>query len=339
MWLDGWAAAGKRVRETLLAFRQAGVTVDAVWMDWEGDPMGDWKSYEQARQCERCRRTIPPRALLDEVVFRQWRGQYWADLLGAYLGAPVKEVFPAAEVTNWMVNVSTPEVPLRYWNDRVLPPAVPSMMTATNTVAYGHTDFFLAAWDPAWTLDREHVDQLYTHLLLQMVSGDTRNRMTWAQGLKSFPWVARWVDETREKDRPILSRQRYREVLRHLWLRGADAMQVYNSTAPGYEHMALAEVEDALAVYAETNAYGELLRGEPLNLEVPPPQSDAAFWSGRRLVDRAVIRTFKPGGGEAQVQVEPWPGHPVTLLADGDGRTYRLRLGPAGVAVEGAQAR
>ena len=42
MWLDGWAAAGKRVRETLLAFKQAGVTIDAVWMDWEGDPMGGW---------------------------------------------------------------------------------------------------------------------------------------------------------------------------------------------------------------------------------------------------------------------------------------------------------
>jgi len=76
-----------------------------------------------------------------------------------------------------------------------------------------------------------------------------------------------------------------------------------------------------------------------LNLEVPPPQSDAALWSGRRLVDRAVIRTFKPGGGEAQVQVEAWPGHPVTLLADAAGRTYRLRLERTGVQVEAIQAR
>ena len=51
-----------------------------------------------------------------------------------------------------------------------------------------------------------------------------------------------------------------------------------------------------------------------MSLEVSPPQSDAAMWSGRRLVDRAVIRTFKPGGGEAQVQVEDVP---VASRADG----------------------
>jgi hypothetical protein len=334
MWLDGWAAAGKRVRDTLRAFKQAGVIVDAVWMDWEGDPMSDWRAHEQARNCERCRRTVPPRAMASPEAFRQWRGQYWMDLLGAYLGAPVKEVYPSAEVTNWMVNVSTPEAPVRHWDDRPLPPAVPSMMTATNTVAYGHTDFFKAAWKPEWPLDREHVDQLYTHLLLRMASDDARNRAIWAPGLKSFPWVARWVDETKEKDRPILSRERYREVLRHLWLRGIDGMQVYNAVVPGHEDMALAEVEDALTVYAEMNALGELLGGEPMNLEVPPPQSDAAMWSGRRRVDRAIVRAFKPGGGEAAVRVEAWPGHVVTLIADGAGRTYRLRLEQAGVEVE-----
>ena len=53
----------------------------------------------------------------------------------------------------------------------------------------------------------------------------------------------------------------------------------------------------------------------------------------------AAIRTFKPGGGEAQVQVEARPGHPVTLPADGNGRTYRLRLELTGVQVEATPAR
>ena len=54
-----------------------------------------------------------------------------------------------------------------------------------------------------------------------------------------------------------------------------------------------------------------------------------------------MIRTFKPGGGEVQVQVqvEAWPGHPVTLPADGIGRTYRLCLELTGVQVEAIQAR
>jgi hypothetical protein len=333
MWLDGWAAAGQKVRTTLRAFRDAGVQVAAVWMDWEGDPMGDWQSWEQARHCERCRRTMPAGALAGQTAFRQWRGQYWMDLLGTYLAAPVKEVYPAAEVANWMVNVSTPERPLRYWDDRVLPPAVPSMMTATNAVAYGHTDFFAAAWRDEWPRDREHVDQLYTHLLLRMVSDDTRNRAAWAPGLGSFPWVARWVDETAEKDRPIMSRERYREVLRHLWLRGVDGMQVFNRVMPGYEHMALAETEDALLVYAETMALGALLDGEPMNLDVPPVQSDAVLWSGRRRGHEALVRTFKQGSGSADVTVEAWAGRRVTLPADEKGRTYLLRLNVDGIQV------
>ena len=39
-----------------------------------------------------------------------------------------------------------------------------------------------------------------------------------------------------------------------------------------------------------------------------------------------MVRTFKPGGGEADVTVEAWPGKPVTLTANAMGKTYRLRL-------------
>jgi hypothetical protein len=333
MWLDGWAAAGNRVRTTLKTFRDAGVRVDAVWMDWEGDPMGDLESYEQAIHCERCRRTIPPRALAGKGVFRQWRGQYWLGLLDAYLAAPVKEVFPSAEVTNWMAKVSTPEVVPRYWTDVPLPPAVPSLMTSTNPVAYGHTELFHVAWQKEWPLDREHVDQLYTHLLLRMVSDDARNRAVWAPGLRSVPWVARWVDETKDRTAPIMSRERYREVLRHLWLRGIDDMMVYNPVMKGYEHMALAEAEDVLAIYREVQSFGALLDGEPLSLDYPGLQSDDVLWSGRRLGHDAVVRVFKQGGGSAEVAVTAWPGFPATLKADDRGRTYRLRLGVDGVAV------
>ena len=74
MWFDGWAAAGRKVRDVLRAFRDAGVRVDAVWMDWEGHPMGDLFSYEQASHCARCRATVPERAMANAEAFRQYVG-------------------------------------------------------------------------------------------------------------------------------------------------------------------------------------------------------------------------------------------------------------------------
>ena len=44
-----------------------------------------------------------------------------------------------------------------------------------------------------------------------------------------FPWVARYCPDVGDGTVPILSRPRYREILRHIWLRGADAMQIFNA--------------------------------------------------------------------------------------------------------------
>ncbi len=60
---DGWAIQARNVREPLQAFRDAGITVHGVWMDWEGDPWSMWMQFEQARHCTRCRTHLPRWAL------------------------------------------------------------------------------------------------------------------------------------------------------------------------------------------------------------------------------------------------------------------------------------
>jgi hypothetical protein len=333
MWLDGWAAAGRRVRDTLTRYKASGVPVDAVWMDWEGDPMPTFDAYEQARHCSRCRGTIPPAALVDAASFRTWRGRLWFDLLGAYLAAPVAEIFPAASITNWMATISTPERPLPFWEGTLQTPALPSMVSATNPVAYGIDEAFETGWSASWPVDRLHVDRFFTNVLLRMVSVDTANRAAWAPHLKSIPWVARWCHGAGGPDPrvPIMSRERYREVLRHLWLRGVDGMQVFNPVVPRYEHLAEAEVEDALAVQAEMLAEGDVLGGAVLALAVPEPQSEGVVWSGRVLGDRAVVRAFSQNGREQEFVAEVFPGQAVRLTAGPQGRTFRLRLRPAKV--------
>lgn len=121
----GWAIEADVIRATLRRFKEAGVTVDAVWLDWEGDPMSGLEAFEQASHCSRCRDTLPASVLATPEAFHTYRRRLYLDLLSAYLAAPVREIFPKCEVTNWMVVWSTPERPLRYWNDRLLPPTAP----------------------------------------------------------------------------------------------------------------------------------------------------------------------------------------------------------------------
>ncbi len=312
----GWAVNADKIRATLRKFKEAGVTVDAVWMDWEGEPIAGAgpDGYAQALHCARCRATLPPGALASEAAYDAYLWRRYLDLAGGYLAAPVEEVFPKCLTTNWRAALSTPERPQRSWPDRVLPPVIPPFFTATNPVAYGNTLF----WKPGTPLDREHVDQFYTRILLNDVSNDTANRLLWAPERKSIPWVCRWCPDDEDPKIPAMSRERYREVLRHLWLRGVADMQVFNPVYPGHEETAVGEVQDAVAVYDEMLEYRDFLeKGEPLCLDAPA--ADGVLWSGLRLEDRAVVRVFN-----GKVAVEPWPGRKMTLEADQKGRTYLL---------------
>jgi len=321
---EGWQIEADKVRGILRAYKTAGVTVNAVWMDWEGDPRGP--QFEQASHCVRCRQTLPPWVLANEKNCRNYTSRLYQNLMDTYLAAPVAEVFPGCSTTNWMVVCSTPERPVVYWNDRAVPPTVPGLFTATNPVAYGNTVFW-GCWQKDWPLDREHVDQFYTHLLLRMVSADAANLRQYAPEKKSVPWISRWCPDVEDDRIPILSRARYREVLRHIWLRGAAGMQIFNPSRPGYEDVVMAEAEDAVAVYDEMLAYARFLDdGESMCLADPQRQDNGVLWSGLRLKDEAVVRVIKQGGGQQPLTFEAWPGKQVTLEAPAAGRTYLLKL-------------
>jgi hypothetical protein len=328
---EGWAKNADRVRGILRKFQEAGVTVDAVWTDWEGDPAGE--QFEQASHCRRCREMLPRWVLASPENCAAYCAQLRYSLHDAYLAAPVREIFPKCSVTNWHVVWSTPERPVVFWNNRAKPPSMPALMDA-NPIAYGNTVIW-QHWNQAWPLDLEHVDQFYTHLLLREVSENAANMLRYAPDKLCIPWVARWCPDDENPRIPVMSRARYREVLRHLWLRGVDGMQVFNATRPGYDDVVFAEVADAVAVYDEMLAYGRYLDGGAvLCTETPKAQDDGVLWSGRRLDGEAVIRVFKQGGGTATIAVEPWPGKRVQLKASDNGETYLVRLVDGGIRAE-----
>jgi len=148
--------------------------------------------------------------------------------------------------------------------------------------------------------------------------------------------VARWcpIVNHREDETPSMSREAYREALRHMWLRGIDGMQLFNAWREGYEEIALFEVLDAVAVYDEMLGYRDFLdAGHVMNLVGPAVQDEGVLWSGLRLAERAVVRLFSQGEGPARFEIEVWPGHRVGLEAPTEGRTYVLGRGDAGVEV------
>lgn len=322
---EGWAIQADRIRAILRKYQAAGVTVDAVWMDWEGDPLGGSHYYEQAVHCKRCRETLPASVLASKESFGAYCWRLYAELIGTYLAGPVREIFPRGSITNWQLAISTHEKPVLTWSGKPFPASIPPGITATNPVAYGNT-ICMERYGKRWPRDREHVDQFYTWLLLQQTSNDTANRINYAPHLRSVPWIVRWCPDDEDPKVPIMSRERYREVLRHLWLRGVDAMQIFYTVRPGYEDLTFTEIEDAVAVYDEMLAYREFLEGGAVMcVLLPGPQDDEVIWSGIRWKEYAIIRAFKPGGGTARFAVEPWVGKAVILDATSKGLTYRLK--------------
>ena len=324
---EGWRVNADRIRQTLGKFKAAGVTVDAVWMDWEGEPgssraRGGW---ENARHCKRCRQTIPPAVLAD---YSRWGGYCYRlhkGLLAAYLAAPVRDVFPRCSVTNWMVVYSTPQRTVRGWGNGTVPTVVPTLFTATNPVAYGN-DIFWKFWLKKWPLDRRSVDRFYMHLLVRQVSDDSANKLTYGPEVDCVPWVARWCPDKGDPNIPMISRPAYREALRHIWLRGADGMQVFNPRRPGYDDIVFAEAADAVAVYDEMLAHARFLdRGEILCCDVPDLHAEGVLWSGLRLGDEALVRAVHQGKAAKTIRIEPWPGAAIEIQAPPDGATYVLK--------------
>lgn len=323
--LEGWEMASQRLREILREFREAGVRVDAVWFDYENAPANI--PFEAAKASREAGKEIPSSALANAEAFDRYRRQLWIQLLSSYIAAPVREVNPAASVTNWMAVLSSPEIPAPGWTNKPLPPTGPTLLSASNPVAYGVDQAFLALWDKELPTDRRDIDRAYLHLLLRQVSADAANRRRVAPQVDAVVWVARDHRILTDRTVPTMSRAAYREALRHLWLRGADAMQVYNGLRPGQSASALAEVQDAATVYDELLKHRDFLdQGEAMNLDTPAPQHDGGIWSGLRLGDHALVRAVSLTGADATVEIGGWEGFSLPVTATPGGVTYVVRL-------------
>ena len=358
--IGDWRKKADELRKLFKAYKDAGIEIAAVWWDWEVEPYAGRSRFREAAACARCRKQFPPGVLDDFARYRVFISNWRRMLFSTYMVAPVLEHYPKCSVTNWAVVISSLERPTHgCWGlgrqrprafkdvlelaraDYFYIPGDLGMFNTANPVVYGNTLYYRKHWKKGWNwpLDAAHMDRVYTHVMLGQISAHADNAQRLAPDTLSVPWVDRYCPDDRDEKIPILSRPRYREILRHCWLRGADSMQIFNidwSKDPRKITIATEEIEDAVAVYDEMLAYRPFLEGGSiLNTHVPDVRDDGPVWSGLRLGDRAVVRTFTMGAKTVPANVRPFDhASTVTLDCPSRGATYLLRLRGGKVKVE-----
>lgn len=322
----GWEILERQTRLTLEKFRDAGVTVNGVWMDFEGDPYPWSHLFDQMQACRRCRVELPADVIGNKKLWRDHSWQRYVRLYDQHFAKPVREVFPDCLVTNWHVVRSTRDRPVRYFvRDTDLPELNFQFFNTTNPIGYASDVVWQARHGGASDTAQRIADRFFIHEVLQQVSTDAANRGQ--SDVRCVPWVAR-VCKLSEQETPIMSRPMYREALRHLWLRGIATMQIFNPVIAGHERASLTEVQDAVMIYDEMLAERDRLAdAEVMNLQLPSnadgEPGSGVLWSGMRSRQRAVIRMIALGQ-PATITVECWPGQRESLEAKPEGTTYRI---------------
>lgn len=259
--IDGWKVLAIQTKQRLRKFREAGVRVDAVLVDYEGDPYPWSHLFDQLRHCKRCRQELPAEILHEKAAWRDYSWKQYVALYDEYFAKPIREVFPECLVTNWHVVFSSESDPVRYFvRNTNLPELKPAYFSATNPIAYASDTVWHQLWDPSQTATQTSVDAFYREQIIQQVATDKRNRDAEQAGnVRSIPWVAR-VCRIADSDQPavpIMSRSRYRDALCELWEMDVHSMQVFNPMHEKYEELALIELQDAVV------AYDKMLQQQP----------------------------------------------------------------------------
>ncbi len=319
----GWVKEAQALQQQFLAYKNAGIHVNAVWLDYESEP--SVANFDAIKSCQRCRASLHPEILTDEATFQSWRRTRWIQLTSQYIAQPIREIFPDCSVTNWSYTLATESHPVLDWHGHPRPHSGPNHLSATNPVAYGVDTAFIRKAEVFMPFDHREVDWLYTQAVLGQIFADTRNRIAIAPEMRAVPWVSRWVTHGHVGRLPMMSRAAYRECLRHIWLNGIGGMQVFNPRYAGYTQLAIQEVEDAVSVYRELFEIKEfILNGTPLVPHLAPKEKAAVVYSGLVLGDTAIVRASSFDNDTHTVTVEVFPGILTEIIAPPQGCYYRI---------------
>lgn len=321
---DGWQARAKYIGSLLQQFADARVPVAAVWYDYEGHPH-PWNGiFEHSQQCPSCRKAFPPGVLDDRNAFAAWAFDWHAAALQTAFAQPVRDVFPKASVGFYNYTLSSDPYPVYGTTGLRLPPSRqnPAEIDVVMPVCYANpAQFARRYYNADWPISAQEMEGLQFCCLLRAASNLHHNLRP---NQRLMPFVSSYIASPESARLPRMSKPLYREFLRHAILRGARGFYCFN-VAPPYGAMPdyYAELVDINLVYNELLEHREFFEGGlVLNDDWPDPKSATFAWSGIRKGNRALVRIVTLQTTSQPVEIVPFPGVAVKLLAQPAGVTY-----------------
>jgi len=295
--------------QQLQPLKDAGVKPAGLWFDDEGLPHPWNGAYAAQIASPECKAAYPPEIIGSWAAFRPWAEQFKPELFTRIIG-PVRDMFPGAKIGNFADVYSATDS--KYGLDASMP------------MVYANTNLLPVAFKDK-PIGQPAVDRFYFERLLKVFSEVSTVK---ADGKLCLPYVSRFVPDNRDPQWAYgMSSGPYRELLRHLFLRGADSLYLFNMGSPGSgvtPQVSFDSVEDARTVLDEMLARHDFLAdGRPLTFDGATP--DGILWSGLRLPQQALIRVVSLGDADGEAVVQPYRKVSVTLKAPTAGAWYVVK--------------
>ena len=302
----------QRVEKFLRAYQQAGIKIDFIFADWEIDGPIEWNdAWATCKRCRRCRQRI---ASIDDFrAFQVRLREIRSDLQRVAFGDNVRAYFPEALVGNYGVY---PHGGYRYWYDyfeRETPDAPFQLDQRAHYREWAHefegTGYTFAmpvvyTWSPTFGwYDFDVPDYRWFYNMLLVGSNAGQHTPVATPIIPFVHWTTIGPPGKPDPDVLQFSKDKYRELLWHLLLRGHDTFFLWCDVDELPDEIRLVH-----EVYADAMAHrGFLDRGTPVSFEVP--RQPGSVVSGLRLGDHVLVRRTDFGDGAVE---------PLSLqLADG----------------------
>ncbi len=290
----------------LKAYRDEGLSLDFIYLDWEIDGPVEWNgAWEHSKRCTRCRENIPN--IEDFTAFQKALRTIRCDMEREVYADTVKAYFPKALIGNYAVY---PNDGYRYWYDyfEVLPEGAPYKLDERAKYRPWFQEFPLTGftfampvvytWYPTFGwYDFADPDYRWFYNMLLVASNAGKST---APNVPIISWLHWHTTSPPESPDPAVkqfSAGKYQELIWHMLLRGTDGLMMWCMPEETVEETRLIQ-----EVYAQSLEYREFLdRGTPISFAVPT--KPAPVVSGLRLGDRILVRRTDFGDEKGDVTV------------------------------------
>ncbi len=288
-----YPAMKERVARFLREYARAGVEVDFIFADWEIDGPIEWNSaWEHSKRCSRCREQVGD--MEDFRAFQRALRKVRSEMQRVVFGDMVRSFFPDALVGNYGVY---PHEGHRYWYDyfEKETEGAPYRLDQKAKYREWYPEFSETGYSFAMPViytwyrgydwyDFESSDYRWFYNMLLVGSNAAKSTPETVPLIPFVHWHTTAPPENPSPQVQQFSKEKYRELLWHLLLRGHDTFFLWclgNELA--------VEVEMLHEVYRDSLNYSEFLtNGEPVSFDVP--ESAGTVISGLRVGDRVLVR-------------------------------------------------